>query len=140
MDEITEENPKKDEKKAFYVGLATVLGLIFIIAFAIFFLRGCADTKKDVEEVKNKGAKTEEAAKTATTPVATSDQGNVAGQKTETKTTPPANAKTYTVQSGDTLYEIGKKFKVDWHKIAEVNGIENSGALKVGKQIIIPSE
>lgn len=138
MDEITEENQKKDEKKAFYTGLATILGIILIIVLPLFFIRGCSSDNKEIKEVKDNGTKSE-ATQAAATP-ASVDQGNVAGQKTETKTTPPANAKTYTVQSGDTLYEIGKKFKVDWHKIAEVNGIENSGALKVGKQIIIPSE
>ena len=139
MDEITEENPKKDEKKAFYVGLATVLGLILIIALTIFFLRGCADTKKDVKEVQDSNQNNKGTTQT-TAAIATPTQASVAGASTAPEPTSQAKGQTYTVQSGDTLYDIGKKFKVSWQKIAEVNGIDNSGALKVGSKIIIPSE
>ncbi len=143
MDEIIEQDPKKEEKKAFYVGLATITCLIFIIVLVIFFLRGCSGQNNKVKEATDNNTETKEAIGTSQAPVANSVQGEVAGEKI---TPSPAaavtavNGKKYTVQSGDTLYEIGKKFKVDWKKIAEANGIENSAALKVGKEIIIPSE
>lgn len=137
MDEFAEENPKKDERRAFLVGLATILILVLIIGLTIFILRGCSSEKKEVKEVK--GNQTEPAVSpAAATPVAS--QAAVAGEKTSTSPTPTVQGKTYTIESGDTLYEIGQKFKVDWRKIAEANGIDNSGALKVGKQIIIPSQ
>jgi hypothetical protein len=139
MDEIIEEDPKKDEKKAFYVGLATVLGLVIIIFLTIFFIRGCSGTKKDIKEVQDNSNKDKGATQTAAA-VTTPTQASVAGASTAPQTTSQVKGQTYTVQSGDTLYDIGKKFKVSWQRIAEANGIDNSGALKVGSQIIIPSQ
>lgn len=139
MDEISEEDPKKGEKKAFYVGLATVLGLVIIIFLTIFFIRGCSGTTKDIKEVQDNNTNGKGATQTAAA-VATPTQASVAGASTEPQTTSQAKGQTYTVQSGDTLYDIGKKFKVSWQRIAEANGIDNSGALKVGSQIIIPSQ
>ncbi len=46
--------------------------------------------------------------------------------------------KTYTVQAGDTLYGIAQKFKVDWHDLAEANGIEDATSLRVGQKLVIP--
>ena len=131
MDEIIEEDQRRNEKKAFYAGLATIIAIILIIALAIFFVQGCSNKSQIIEEAK----KSETAAPQAPEP-------SVAGVETKPQATAtPANkGQTYIVLSGDTLYEIGKKFKVDWHKIAEANGIDNSGALKVGKEIIIPKE
>jgi len=138
MEEFNEENPKNNDKKAFYIGLATITCLILIIGVAIFFLRGCSDKNNKVEEAKDNNAGLEEAIVTSEAPVSSSVQGEVAGEKITPSPTTNAVGKKYTVQSGDTLYEIGNKFKVDWKKIADVNGIENSAALKVGKEIIIP--
>lgn len=137
MDDITEENQKKDEKKAFYVGLATVISLILIVFLVVFFLRGCSNSKEKIKSVKNNQT-TESPAQPAPVQPANVTTGNVAGSETQASPSPQAQGQKYTVQSGDTLYEIGKKFKVDWHSIAEVNGIDNAGALKVGSQIIIP--
>lgn len=139
MDEISEENPRKDEKKAFYVGLATVFGLVIIIALTIFFLKGCSGTKKDIKEVQDNNTNDKGATQTAAA-IATPTQASVAGASTQPEPTSQAKGQTYTIESGDTLYDIGKKFKVSWQRIAEANGIDNSGALKVGSQIIIPSE
>ncbi len=136
MDDFSEENSKK-EKKAFYVGLATIAGVILIIILTIFFIKGCSGDNKILKEAQKNEAQPE-TTPAITTPVST--PGNVAGEKSETTPTPAVKGKTYTVQSGDTLYEIGKKLKVDWKKIAEANGIDNAAALKVGKEIIIPSE
>jgi cytoskeletal protein RodZ len=136
MDEITEENPKRDEKKAFYVGLATILVLIIIIGFTFFLLRGCAETNNDLKKAQNNNEN--QTSKQSQTPASTPAQAEVAGTSTQPETT-QATGQTYTVQSGDTLYDIGKKFKVDWRMIADANNIDNAGALKVGSQIIIPT-
>lgn len=47
--------------------------------------------------------------------------------------------KTYTVKKGDTLSEIGQRFGVSWHKIAEVNNIENPDLIYPGQVFKIPS-
>ncbi|WP_050668897.1 LysM peptidoglycan-binding domain-containing protein [Luteipulveratus halotolerans] len=51
----------------------------------------------------------------------------------------PASSKTYTVKKGDTLSEIGQRFGVSWHKIAEVNNIENPDLIYPGQVFKIPS-
>ncbi|TSC90734.1 MAG: Peptidoglycan-binding lysin domain-containing protein [Candidatus Berkelbacteria bacterium Licking1014_96] len=134
MDEFDEENQKKREKKAFYVGLATIAGVVLIIILTIFFIKGCSGDDQTLKEAQKD--EVPETTPAVATPAAA--EGSVAGEKSSAAPTPAAEGKTYTVESGDTLYEIGKKFKVDWKKIAEANGIDNAAALKVGKEIIIP--
>ncbi len=58
----------------------------------------------------------------------------------ETTATAPAGGQNYTVQSGDTLFEIGQKFGVDWKKIAEINNLEAPYSLTVGKTLLIPEK
>lgn len=50
-----------------------------------------------------------------------------------------AAERTYTVVKGDTLSAIGHKFGVDWHKIAEHNGIANPNLIYPGQVFKIPS-
>lgn len=45
----------------------------------------------------------------------------------------------YTVVSGDTLSGIGAKFGVDWHKIAEINHVENPDLIYPGQVFKIPA-
>jgi len=138
MDEFEEENSRNNEKKAFYVGLGTIAFLVVLIVLVTFFIRGCSEKGQTIEEVKDEAAVTQEAA----VPI----EGNVAGTVSSPAVTPVLSASptakgtSYIVKSGDTLFELGLKFKVDWKKIAEANGIDNSAALKVGKEIIIPAE
>ncbi len=49
-------------------------------------------------------------------------------------------ATTYTVKSGDTLWELGKKFHVPYAEIAAANNIRASAALKAGQKLIIPGK
>lgn len=44
----------------------------------------------------------------------------------------------YTVKKGDTLAAIGKKFGVDYKKIAEYNNISNPSLIQIGQKIKIP--
>lgn len=46
-----------------------------------------------------------------------------------------ANADTYVVKSGDTLYKIGKTFGVSYETIAEDNGITNPNLILVGQRL-----
>ncbi|WP_061222299.1 LIC_10271 family cell wall hydrolase [Leptospira weilii] len=43
------------------------------------------------------------------------------------------NVSLYTVQKGDTYYSLGKKFKVDYHKIMEWNGKKDTNSLHPGE-------
>ena len=53
-------------------------------------------------------------------------------------TAPEAAQNTYTVQSGDNLSKIGKKYGVSYMAIAEANGIENPDLIHPGQELIIP--
>jgi hypothetical protein len=61
----------------------------------------------------------------------------------------PANTVTqgdnfiYTVQAGDNFLAIREKFaddKIDWQRVAKLNGVANPKKLPVGKKLIIPIE
>lgn len=46
--------------------------------------------------------------------------------------------KVYTIQKGDTLYSIGKRFGVDPKELASVNQIKNPSLIRMGQSIVIP--
>ncbi|RHX82467.1 LysM peptidoglycan-binding domain-containing protein [Leptospira yasudae] len=45
------------------------------------------------------------------------------------------NLSFYTVEKGDTYYSLGKKFKVDYHKIMEWNGKKQTDSLVPGEKL-----
>lgn len=52
---------------------------------------------------------------------------------------PAANDTTYTVKSGDTLYNIALKYNTTYQKLAEDNNISNPSIIYVGQKLRIPS-
>lgn len=44
----------------------------------------------------------------------------------------------YTVVRGDTLSKIGNRYGVDWHDIADLNGLRNPNAIDTGQKLRIP--
>jgi LysM repeat protein len=44
----------------------------------------------------------------------------------------------YTVQKGDTLFNISQKFNIDWTTLATLNNLKSPFTLKVGQIINIP--
>lgn len=57
-----------------------------------------------------------------------------------TQTTTVNTTTTYKVQSGDTLSGIGQKYGIDWHKIADVNGISGPKyIIYTGQTLKIPN-
>ena len=57
-------------------------------------------------------------------------------------TAPEAAANTYTVQSGDNLSKIGKKYGVGWNAIFEANRdkLDDPDRIFPGQELTIPSE
>ncbi|RME78359.1 MAG: LysM peptidoglycan-binding domain-containing protein [Chloroflexi bacterium] len=47
--------------------------------------------------------------------------------------------KQYTVQPGDTLFSVARKFGVNYRQIARANGLEETAALSPGQTLVIPS-
>ncbi len=54
-------------------------------------------------------------------------------------TAPSGGTTTYTVQSGDTLFAIARRFNTTADAIAKLNGLANPDVLKVGQVLKIPS-
>lgn len=63
--------------------------------------------------------------------------GQVISLPNGTNAAPIPNGIVYTVVSGDTLSGIGKRFGVDYHIIAENNGIKNPNSINVGQVLRI---
>ena len=51
-----------------------------------------------------------------------------------------AKSTTYTVQKGDTLYQIARKFNVTVTSLAQANNLNNSNRLSIGMELTIPTE
>lgn len=49
-------------------------------------------------------------------------------------------ATTYTVKSGDTLWDLGKKFHIPYAQIAAANNLKTSVPLHAGQKLIIPGQ
>lgn len=58
---------------------------------------------------------------------------------TPTITASPEQARTYTVQSGDSLEIIGAKLGVPWQAIAAENGISANTMLQIGQKLRLPA-
>ncbi len=50
----------------------------------------------------------------------------------------PLETQNYVVQKGDTMYSIAFMHGVDYRELAELNNIENPGAIQIGQQLRIP--
>jgi lipoprotein NlpD len=50
----------------------------------------------------------------------------------------PVETFNYEVQKGDTMYSISFMHGVDYRELAELNNIENPGAIQIGQQLRIP--
>lgn len=57
----------------------------------------------------------------------------------EQPSTPQAKETVYTVKSGDTLFQIGKKHNVYWMTLATFNNLKNPNLILVGEKIRIPN-
>lgn len=54
------------------------------------------------------------------------------------ETATPAGAQTYTVRSGDTLFDIAQRFNTTVSAIVQANNLANPNALRIGQQLVIP--
>lgn len=48
-----------------------------------------------------------------------------------------ASTGTYTIQSGDTLYDIAQRFGLDWQTLARINGISSPYTIFVGQTLVL---
>ncbi len=47
---------------------------------------------------------------------------------------------TYTVQKGDTLFDISQKFNIDWSTLADLNNLKSPFDLQPGQTLEIPKQ
>lgn len=62
----------------------------------------------------------------------------VSATPSSTATPAPPSGQTYTVQAGDTLFEIALEFGVSVRALAEANGIDNTSLIRPGMVLVIP--
>jgi LysM repeat protein len=147
---LVAKNPKEDRE--FTVGL---IALICITIFLIVFFLIKINLKKTDSTVQNQpqnqtasqpqvaGASTQNNNQTQSNSSSQSSsskttQNSTSSQSSQSNSSSQPSSKTYTVQSGDTLYSIAQKYTLDWHKIADLNNISSATALKVGQVLSIP--
>ncbi len=46
----------------------------------------------------------------------------------------------YTVREGDTLSEIGQRYRVDWQRLAHYNHLDDPDVIRPGQKICIPQQ
>ncbi|HLC39022.1 MAG TPA: LysM peptidoglycan-binding domain-containing protein [Patescibacteria group bacterium] len=129
-----------EDERAFAVGLTTIIvvvGLLVIFGVWYFVTHNQAaevstnESMSDQPGEKVLGESIEPDQNTIPT-----DSEQTVGTETETTSTFPGGV--YTVESGDTLYSIGLKLKVDWKEIAQLNNLESPYNLKKGQELQIP--
>lgn len=130
-----QEEVKRKERKALWIGIGTILAVLFLVIGILTLIFGGKEkpkqAKKEVKPIK----------KETVAPVKQPEPAPKPEEKVAEETQEPErDAETYEVQPGDTLFAIGLNFNIDWHRIAEVNQLEQDAVLKPGDKLIIPAE
>jgi len=71
------------------------------------------------------------------------DQGpkpEVLGATTESATQPVLEFTTYTVEKGDTLFNISQKLNISWTSLAAINSLKSPFYLKPGQSLKVPKQ
>ena len=130
---------KSKERKAFWIGLGSVLAVIFLLIgfLSLAFSTDGSKSADDQPQVQKESSQKEKPETEADQPQEASQQEETASQQSESS---DEAGITHEVESGDTLYSIGLEYDVDWKRIAEVNDLEQDTVLKPGQELLIPSE
>ncbi len=135
-----------DERKAFVVGLVTIIVIIAIIVLMVIFgaMKNGSDTVTEFSEEKAAGIEQQDSpaimgAQDEQPVIIDAEADNSSeDQKSKEETKPELSGETYIVEAGESLYAIGTKLKIDWQELAEINGIEAPYALKTGQKLVLP--
>ncbi|WP_457607336.1 LysM peptidoglycan-binding domain-containing protein [Nitratifractor sp.] len=96
------------------------------------------DLIKVGQVLKIPGGTKAKAEKTASTPAKKSVKEKPA--KAGERPRPVAGGKIYTVESGDTLFSIARKYKIPLNDLMSINGIKPTDVIKPGQVLKIPSK
>ena len=94
---------------------------VWLVCAVAVVLTGCASGGKRVAVEDRNGQ-----AATAASPLPAKKNGASASDW---------RPQTYTIQKGDTLYSIAFNYGLDYHEIAELNGIQNPNVIQAGQEI-----
>ncbi|GEM_PF-2550438 len=123
---------EKPQTGSYTLLLLLVLLLIALVFFFVALIKNCTTEKVAESET------TTPAAEQSTTPNNQNEEAIENSAEEEITPETSNSGQTYTIQAGDTLFEIGQKFGIDWKKIAKVNSLEAPYNLTVGKTLVIP--
>jgi len=141
---------KEKEKRAFWIGLGTIVaGFCIIIAIINLIFSGGGDDEKQVrgaidsnyeqttQESKQKDRSNKEEKEQEEL---VENEETVTEPKAESETTEESGSEqTYKVQAGDTLFEIGLKYGVDWQDILGANDLDEDSVIAPGDELTIPN-
>ena len=65
---------------------------------------------------------------------------STAPEKTKSVSEIAKNAETYTVQKGDTLYSIARRYDIKLYDLLSINNMANDAVIKVGQHIKVPAK
>jgi nucleoid-associated protein YgaU len=108
-------------------------GALLLVGVALMLVTGCGPKTENIPPLE-----------TADVPPPPSDNGSVPKIRTADPI-PTPGATNYTIQKGDTLYSLAKRFYGDgklWTKIAEANKdkVKDISTIPVGTVLVIPAK
>jgi LPXTG-motif cell wall-anchored protein len=69
----------------------------------------------------------------------TQSQPSAQSEPPSTASNPPAGSQVYTVQEGDTLWDIAQQFNTTVDDIVSANKLDNASNLQLGQELVIPA-
>lgn len=95
-------------------------------------------SSKDTAKSSKDTAKSSKDTAKATKDTAKTSKDTAKTAKDTSKATPAASKQSYTVKSGDNLYRIAKRYKIDQSSLMRANNISDPAKLNSGMTLVIP--
>jgi cytoskeletal protein RodZ len=128
LDLKSQKQEEEDDERAFAVGMVSIICLVALVILILVWRQVSPGKKARVEGNQS----TQETQ--VSTPEEQVEESTQPSSSSETQTV----GETYTVEPGDTLFNIGKKFKINWKEIAQANNLEEPYSLRPGQKLVIP--
>ncbi len=138
---MNDEN-KKNESRAFWIGIGTIVASLCIVIGIGSLVFSSAKTSQENGETPNNDSVTEDRQSQSEQEDEPSSDSEPEQKEEDLATEEPQSpaGQTYEIKPGDTLFEIGLEFNVDWRDILEANDLEEGAVLIPGNELIIPSQ
>lgn len=113
----------------------------FLFAICVFSAAGCCLPCSPCMSTENNSGNAISSSADAVKPNSrlTDELAIIYGEKTPASSEqPPSAQQSYTVQKGDNIYEIGRKFHIPPKSIISANNLADPGNIKTGQKLLIP--